>query len=121
LSPALQQRHVRGVKKLHSSCVTSALDGDEKSHHAPDSLFPGKNAGTHRKGRWVDPRTSQDDLERRKTSSNVFHDEQHIKAQFWGRDTWAVTSDAGVKERLPGYGTSQKTVSTLSFKLRRKT
>lgn len=53
--PITATKACREVKKLHSSCVTSALDGDEKSHHAPDALFPGKNASTHRTGWRVDP------------------------------------------------------------------
>lgn len=44
-----------------------------------------------------------------------------IKGLSWGRDKWALTSDAEVKERLPDYGTTQKNVSTLRFRLRRKT
>ena len=44
-----------------------------------------------------------------------------IKGLIWGHDKWAVTSEAGVKERLREYGTSHKTVSNSRLKLRRKT
>jgi hypothetical protein len=51
--------------------LISALVGGVRSPSRPGCFIPGERAlGTHRIGRWVDPRAGLDDVEKRKSSNS---------------------------------------------------